>query len=74
MTYKRKFAPTMVAVAILAAFVAGISVIGREARLVDVIILFFSGFGGGASLVATVRPRRRSNEQAGSAGPGAQTQ
>ena len=62
MTFKRRFAPTLVVVAILAALVSGISLVGREARLVDVIILFCSGFGGGASLVATVRPRRKPKE------------
>jgi hypothetical protein len=40
------------------AAVTSLSLVGREARLVDVVILFFSGFAGGASLLATIRGTR----------------
>jgi hypothetical protein len=42
-------------IAIVAGIISSLSVIGRNARLVDVIILFASGFGGGVSLVSFLR-------------------
>jgi hypothetical protein len=42
-------------IAIVAGIISSLSVIGRNARLVDVITLFASGFAGGASLTSFLR-------------------
>jgi hypothetical protein len=44
---------------IVAGLVSAISVIGRQARLVDVLILFFTGFAGGAFLISFIRARSK---------------
>ncbi len=48
----------MIAATILitfAGFSSSIALVGREARLVDVLTIFFTGFGGGAALIDAVR-------------------
>jgi hypothetical protein len=59
MTLKRRLALAAALLAVLVAVISSVSLVGREARLVDVIVLFFSGFGGGASIVASIRPARQ---------------
>jgi hypothetical protein len=54
MPRRQKLGLAAAALATFIGLVSATSVIGREARLVDVVLLFFSGFGGGASLVATL--------------------
>jgi hypothetical protein len=44
---------------IVAGLVSAISVIGRQTRLVDALILFFTGFAGGAFLVSFIRARSK---------------
>lgn len=61
MTLKRKLALIATIISVAVAAVTSLSLVGREARLVDVVILFFSGFGGGASLLATIRRAREPN-------------
>lgn len=58
MTLNRKLALIATIISVIIAAVTSLSLVGREARLVDVVILFFSGFGGGASLLATIRGKR----------------
>ncbi len=55
MRFKQNIALAGVALSILAAMLASISLVGSEARLVDVIALFATGFGAGASLVVALR-------------------
>jgi hypothetical protein len=52
-TQKVKLA--VILLAVVAGIISSLSVIGREARLVDVITLFAAGFAGGASLVSFLR-------------------
>lgn len=40
---------------ILAGIASGMSLVGSEARIPHILIVFFSGFGGGASLVAFIK-------------------
>jgi hypothetical protein len=42
-------------VSILAGIASGMTMIGSEARIPHILIIFFSGFGGGASLVAFIK-------------------
>jgi hypothetical protein len=49
---KKRIALIGIIVSILAGFVSGLNIIGEKAGLASVLIIFFSGFGGGASLVA----------------------
>ena len=51
---KRKLAIISAILMIILGLVAGIAIIGNEARLVDVIILYITGVGCGASLVKAI--------------------
>jgi hypothetical protein len=57
-TLKRKLALAAALLAVLVAIISSVSLIGREARLVDVIIILFSGFGGAAALAVSIRKAR----------------
>jgi len=58
MTLKRRLALVATIISVVIGAVTSLSLVGREARLVDVAILFFSGFAGGASLLAPIRRAR----------------
>ncbi len=55
MTRKQRIALVGIIVSILAGIASGMSMIGSEARIPHVLIVFFSGFGGGASLAAFIK-------------------
>jgi hypothetical protein len=55
LTRKRRIALVGVIVSIFAGIVSGMSMIGSEAKIPHILIVFFSGFAGGASLVAVIK-------------------
>jgi hypothetical protein len=57
MTRRRKISLGGLILCIVAGFFSSVYVIGSEARLVQVLTIFFSGFGGGASLVAFIKKK-----------------
>ena len=59
MPLKQRIAIAGAVLSILAAVLATISLVGSEARLVDLITLFATGFGAGASIVVVLRPDPR---------------
>ena len=59
MSRRQKIAIAGTVLSIVAAAFSAASLVGKEARLVDVIALFAAGFGGGASLVVALRPASR---------------
>jgi len=58
MTRKQRFSLIGSALCVFAALVAAISMVGQQARLPQILILFFSGFGAGATLTSSLRTRR----------------
>ena len=54
MTSKHKLAVLAAVIAAITSAFAGSTVIGRKARLVDMVTLFAGGFGAGASLTAAL--------------------
>ena len=56
---RRRIALAGLVICIAAGLISAVDVIGSEARLVHVLTIFFSGFGGGASLVAFLKKKSR---------------
>ena len=54
MPWKQRLKLMAAILCIVAGLVPGLLLVGREARMVDVITLFAAGFGGGASLVSFI--------------------
>jgi hypothetical protein len=52
---KQRMSVAGMIIGIGAGIISSVLVVGREARLVDVLTVFFSGFAGGASFVALIR-------------------
>jgi len=59
LTTRQRISLICIFLAIVAGIVSALTVIGREARLPDVLTIFCAGFAGGASLVALIRGRRK---------------
>ena len=55
MVIKKRLALIGIIASIFAGFVAGLDIIGGKAGLASIIAIYFSGFGGGASLVAFIK-------------------
>ena len=55
MTRKRRIALVGIIVSILAGIASGMSMIGSKTTIPHILIVFFSGFAGGASLAAFVK-------------------
>lgn len=65
MELKKKVALLTVALSTLVSGWAAVSIVGHEARVVEIIALFAGGFGAGASVVAVlniIRSPRRSED------------
>ena len=56
---RQKIALAGLLICIAAGLISMINVIGGEARFVHVLAIFFTGFGGGASLVAFIKKTSR---------------
>lgn len=56
---KKKLAGIALLLSLVAALYSASMVVGEPARLVDVLLLFFSGMGAGASLTSYLRRLRR---------------
>jgi hypothetical protein len=59
LTTRQKISIFGISLAIIVGIVSALTVIGREARLPDVLTIFCAGFAGGASLVALIRGRTK---------------
>lgn len=57
MKRRRRIALTGLVICVASGLLSAMTCIGSEARLVHVLTIFFSGFGGGASLVALVKKK-----------------
>ena len=58
MRFRQRAATAGAIIGAVAGAVAAFTLVGREARLVDVLTIFFTAFGAGASLVVAVHGRR----------------
>ncbi|MFH1143176.1 MAG: hypothetical protein V1774_01365 [Candidatus Eisenbacteria bacterium] len=58
MTARERFALLGIGISVIAGIVSALATLGGPTRLVDVLLLYFAGFGGGASLVALLRRTR----------------
>jgi len=59
LSFKKKLAAIGLIFTLVAGIISAFLIIGREARLVDVLILYFSGLGAGLSVAALIRRRKK---------------
>ena len=59
MTIKKRIALIGIIISIVAGLVAGIDMIGETASTANVLIVFFSGMTGGASLTSYIRNKKK---------------
>jgi len=59
MNTRQRISVIALVASILAGIISSVLVVGRFARLVDVLTIFCAGFAGGASLVSLVRGRAK---------------
>lgn len=59
MPTKKRIALIGILVSIVAGLVSGIDIIGETARTANVLVIFFSGMTGGASLVSFLRKNKK---------------
>ena len=59
MNIRQRLSIIALVASVLAGVISSLLVVGREARLVDVLTIFFSGFAGGASLASFIMGRSK---------------
>jgi hypothetical protein len=63
MNKNKRIALVSIILTLLAGLISGFNMIGKVASLAQVLIIFFSGFGGGASLVHLIRHKEKTQRK-----------